>query len=108
MKVREELERRLMAIPGLARRPARRGEGFVYCNGDLEIAHFHGDERIDVRLTREHIPKLKIAGAFDARVRTRGPSADWVAVTVSDPRDLSLALRLVNEALRVQPGSLPR
>jgi hypothetical protein len=107
MAVREDLERQLVGTPGLTRRPAGRGAGFVYSVGDQEIAHFHGEERIDVRLTREHIPGLRASGAFDARVRTRGPSADWVAVRLSEPSDLLLALRLVKEAMRLQTTGPP-
>jgi Family of unknown function (DUF5519) len=100
MSVREELERRLGETSGLVRLPARRGPGSVYLAGNQEIVHFHGDERMDVRLTRERIPELKAQGAFDERVRTRGPSADWVAVRVSVESDLPMALRLVKEAIR--------
>jgi luciferase-like monooxygenase len=102
MPVRDELERALVGIPGIARRKSRRGPGLVYFVADQEIAHFHGDARLDVRLTREHIPRLKAEGAFDERVRTRGPTADWVAIRISEVNDLSLALRLVKEAVRVQ------
>ncbi len=105
MSVRDELERRLGEMPGLVRRPARRGEGHVYLTGSCEIAHFHGDERMDVRLTRERILQLTAKDAFDERVRTRGPSADWVAVRIAETRDLPLALRLVTEA--IQANSSP-
>jgi luciferase-like monooxygenase len=104
MSVREEVEGALCRLPGLEPRPARSGRGFSYFFEGQEIAHFHGEERIDVRLTRERIPELKARGAFDARVRTRGPSADWAAVRLSEPSDLSLALRLVKEAIRIHRG----
>jgi hypothetical protein len=60
---------------------------------------------MDVRLTREHIPELKARGAFDARVRTRGPSSDWVAIRLAEPSDLPPAIRLVEEAIRVHRRS---
>jgi hypothetical protein len=102
MSVRDDLERKLGEIPELVRRPARRGTGFVYLVGGREVAHFHGDERMDVRLTRERIRLLKAQGVFDERVRSRGPSADWVAVRVSEGSDLPLAVRLLREAIGVQ------
>jgi hypothetical protein len=99
MPVRDDLERRLTEIPGVARRPSRWGHAHAYFVGDREIAHFHGDQRIDVRLTKERIRELASEGTFDERVKTRGPSADWVAVRVAEVRDLALALFLVREAV---------
>jgi luciferase-like monooxygenase len=103
MSVREDLERRLTRIPGVTRQPSRRGSGYSYFAGDQEIAHFHGDHRLDVRLTREVIGQRKANAGFDARVRTRGPTADWVAVSVEEEKDIPLAIALVEAALRVQP-----
>jgi len=100
MSVRGELERRLTEIPGVVRRSSRRGHGHSYFAGDREIAHFHGDERLDVRLTREQIRQRVSERAFDKRVRTRGPAADWVAIHVAGVQDLPLALSLVEAAVR--------
>jgi len=99
MPIREELEIRLMKVPGVSRRPSRRGPGHTYFVGEQEIAHFHGDQRLDVRLTRERIRQSKSEGSFDDRVRTRGPSADWVAVQISEIPDLDLAISLVEQAV---------
>jgi hypothetical protein len=55
---------------------------------------------MDVRLTREQIHPRVFERAFDERVRTRGPSADWVAVRVAELEDLPLALSLVREAVQ--------
>lgn len=100
MSHREDLESRLAEIPGVVRRPARRGHGHTYFAGDREIAHFHGDERVDVRLRREWIRRLKAEHALDERVRTRGPTADWVAVNLRAADDLMLVVSLVREAVR--------
>jgi hypothetical protein len=100
MSVRAELERRLVKVPGLVPRPSRRGHGDTYFAGDREIAHFHGDERLDVGLTRDAIRQRAPEHPFDERVRTRGATADWVAVRVKEDRDVSLALSLVREAIR--------
>jgi hypothetical protein len=97
---RRELERQMAGLPGLERRASRFGHAFAYFTGDREIAHFHGDHRLDVRLTRELIRQRKKEGGIDPRIRTRGPSADWAAVRIEEPTDVSLALTLVEEALR--------
>lgn len=100
MSARAGLERRLQDLPLLTRRKSRFGDSQSYFLADREIAHFHGDERMDVRLTRERIRELKADGALDSRVRTRGPSADWASVRVSDAGDVPLAVQLVEEAIR--------
>jgi Family of unknown function (DUF5519) len=100
MSIREELERKLAAIPGLDRHGSRWGHEHAYFVGGREVAHFHGDGRMDVRLTKERIRELKAEHALDPRVRTRGPSANWATVTLSTPQDLSLALSVIEEAMR--------
>ncbi|MCI4337448.1 MAG: DUF5519 family protein [Thermoplasmata archaeon] len=88
----------LREIPGLEQRASRYGDGLSYFVGEREIAHFHGDSRMDVRLTREAIRARKREGTLDPRVETRGSSADWISVAVGEPRDIALALELVEEA----------
>ena len=97
---RVKLEAMLLDLPGLERRPSRYGDSFSYFVGSREIAHFHGDGRMDVRLTREVIKYRKSEGGFDPRVKTRGPSADWVSVSLEKSTDLPYVLSLVEEALR--------
>ena len=100
MTVRKDIERKLREIPGLSRRRSRFGDAYSFFVGDREIAHFHGDGRMDIRLTRQLIRERKADGALDPRVRTRGPSADWATVPLDEVRDLALALELVEDAMR--------
>jgi len=100
VSVRTHLERKLAALPGLTRRPSRYGDSHSYFVADREIAHFHGAERMDVRLTKERIPELRSVGVLDSRVKTRGRFAEWVSLSLTDPRDVDYALQLVEEAVR--------
>jgi hypothetical protein len=99
-EVRAEIERRLLELPGVERRASRFGDGGSYFAGDREIAHFHGDERMDVRLTKEAIRDLKESGSVDPRIRPRGGSAEWLEVRVHEPRDVAFAVSLVEDAVR--------
>jgi hypothetical protein len=90
----------MQQLPGLAHRPSRYGDALSYFVGDREIAHFHGDGRMDVRLTKDRIRELKQEGTLDGRVKTRGASANWAAVRVSQASDVPYAIRLVEEAIR--------
>ena len=100
MSVRASLERSLSALPELERRPSRYSDSDSYFVGDREIAHFHRDSRMDVRLTKEAIRRLKSERALDHRVRTRGPSAEWAEVRVGEEKDIPYAIYLVEEAIR--------
>ncbi len=100
MTFRAEIERRIAALPGVVRGPSRYGHGSAFRVGGREIAHFHGEHRMDVRLTRARIAEMKADRPLDPRVQTRGPTADWVEVEVSVASDVSLVVSLVEEAAR--------
>ena len=100
MTVRQELEQRLAALPGVVRRPSRYGHGVSYFTRGREIAHFHGDTRMDVRLTKEEIRLRKEGRTLDPRIRTRGPSAEWAEVHVETESDIAFAVALVEDAVR--------
>jgi Family of unknown function (DUF5519) len=100
MTARQELEQRLPAIPGVTRKASRSGRGLSYFAGGRETAHFHGETRMDVRLTKEEIQRRKSEGTLDLRVITRGPSAEWVEVHVRAMGDVAFVLELVKDAAR--------
>jgi hypothetical protein len=100
MTVRDQLELRIAELPGVVRGLSRYGHGVAFRTGEREIAHFHGGQRLDVRLTRARIRELKSMGPLDPRVTTRGASAEWVEVKFGDESDLPLVLELIEEAVR--------
>jgi len=98
--VRKDLEKRIIELPGVEQRPSRYGHGASYFTGGREIAHFHGETRMDVRLTKEEIRLRKEEGTLDPRIRTRGPSAEWAEVHVETESDIPFAVGLVEDAVR--------
>lgn len=100
VSIRAELERRLRRLPALTPRKSRFGDSESFFLADREIAHFHGDQRMDVRLTKERIRELRAEGGLDPRVQTRGPSANWATVRLAEEEDLALAELLIDEAIR--------
>jgi hypothetical protein len=100
MSVRGEIERRLTSIPGLTPRESRYGHGLAFYVGRREVVHFHGDQRMDVRLTAEVIRRRKSEGGLDDRVTPEGGAPNWVKVRVSEARDIALAVVLAEEAVR--------
>ena len=99
-KFREALRHALARVPGITQRPSRWGGAPAYFAGDREIAHFHRDGSLDVRLTRALLREKRVTRTLDPRLRTRGPSSEWAAVSASDPRDLPFVVTLVEEAVR--------
>jgi Family of unknown function (DUF5519) len=97
---RAELESALSRLPGLVPRASRWGSLPAFFVGDREIAHFHKDGRLDVRLTRSVIRQRAAEGSLDPRVQVRGSSSEWVAVRATDLLDVALVVGLVEEAMR--------
>lgn len=60
MSVQSDLDARLQQIPGVMRRAGSRwGDSPSYAVGGREIAHFHADGSLDIRLTRQVIRQMK-------------------------------------------------
>ena len=98
---RDEFDREATAIRGVSRRAASRpGHGHSYFVANREIAHFHGEARVDIRLTSAVIRLRLTKGGFEAPVRARSPTANWVAVDLEAPGALPLALNLLKEAVK--------
>ena len=99
--VQPEVDLALASVPGLMRRRGSRyADGPSYFVGPREVAHWHKDGSLDVRLTSEVVRELKKTNTLDPRVRTRGPSAQWVKLPVRDASDAPLAARLAELAVR--------
>lgn len=108
MSPRDEVVRRLAALPGFAAGPARRGHGSPFVAAGVEVAHFHSDGQMDVRLGRVRIQQRKADRSLDPRVRTRGPTADWASVPLGDPACVELAIALAVEAGEVARANAVR
>jgi hypothetical protein len=100
MSVRGEIERRLRSISGLTPRESRYGHGLAFYVGRREVVHFHGDQRMDVRLTAGVIQRQRREGGLGGRVTPEGGAPNWVKVRLSEPRDVALAVLLAEEAVR--------
>lgn len=72
-------------------------EDAFWVNGK-EVAHFHGDDAIELRLTKKEIstnrPRLKA----DDRVELRKSSSDWLIVRFAAPRDVPFIVELAEIA----------
>jgi hypothetical protein len=64
-----------------------------------EFLHFHGENEIDLRLTRAVIRDQRAQLRGDHRVDLRQHSSDWIRVSLSSPDDVRFALRLARLAV---------
>lgn len=72
-------------------------EDAFWVNGK-EVAHFHGEDGFELRLTKKEIsanrPRLKA----DDRVELRKSSSDWLIVRFVAPRDVPFIVELAEIA----------
>lgn len=94
-KLRAELVKRLERISGLEDRPSKVAGGSAIFYRDKEIAHFHHDNEIDVRLTRKIIRREGLNHPTDSKIhKHRSPSSDWIELRFKKPEDLDEVIRL--------------
>ncbi len=65
-----------------------------------EIAHFHGDREVDIRLTRLRQRRLNKTLSGDRRVRLRPRPSEWVWVRFSKRPDTDFVMELVKQAVK--------
>jgi len=96
--VRSDLEARLAGIDGAVVSDSMFGHGDAYWVNGKEIAHFEGEDVIEVRLTRAVIREHRAAFKADPRVQLRPSGADWITVQVSSAEDIVFVVELVTTA----------
>ena len=87
----ERLLASLAQLPDVESRPSQfHGEPAFWIDG-REFVHTHGDEQLEIRLTRKLIAELD-----DDRVVQRARTSDWIVVPQAEE---ALALELARRAL---------
>ena len=91
---------RLSSIDGLEARPSVVAGGTALFHRGKELAHFHHDHEIDLRLTRKVIRALGLSQPADSRLHsTRSASSHWIEVRFSTPTEVERVVELVRLAL---------
>lgn len=99
-KLRKELIKKLERIPGLEDRPSKVAGGSAVFYKDKEIAHFHHDNEIDVRLTKKIIRKEGLNHPTDSKIhKHRSPSSEWIEIRFHKSKDVDEVVRLIKLAL---------
>ncbi|WP_431040865.1 luciferase family protein [Streptomyces sp. P1-3] len=105
MNLAEHANARLADWPALSRGRAGCGARDCLCAGAREIVHFHGDNEVDVHLTRDMIDRLRPALRNSSALELPAVSA-WVTVRLETGSDIDVLATLVSAAL-LATGSQP-
>lgn len=105
--LREEVERKLRQLDGAVEGESMFSDGQAWWVNGKEIAHFHTDDELEIRLTKAVIREQRAALKADDRVTLRPSGADWITVTVTTAKDVTFVVTLVEQAAaahRPPPG----
>ena len=100
MKLKTELLARLLDDDSIEHRKSRFSKEEALFVGKREIAHFHSNNEIDVRLTRPEIRRRELRKSSDPRIHFTSPGSDWIVVTFRRESDLPFVLELLEAADR--------
>jgi hypothetical protein len=99
-KLRSELIKKLEQIPGLQDRPSKVAGGSAIFFKEKEIAHFHNDNEIDVRLTKKIIHSEGLNHYADSKIHSRRTNnSQWIELRFKDAGDVNKVVNLFKLAL---------
>jgi Family of unknown function (DUF5519) len=88
----------LLRIDGIAESGSAFSDGDAFWVNGTQIAHFKGDDTIELRLTRREISARRAELKSDHRVILRPRGADWMTVRFTSPRDVEWIVELARVA----------
>lgn len=99
-KLRKDLVKKLEKIPGLEDRPSIVAGGSAIFYHGKEVAHFHNDNEIDVRLTNKVIRREGLTHPSDSKIHHhRGPGSQWIEIRFRKSEHVDEVVRLFKLAL---------
>lgn len=96
--LRAEINRRIASLDGILPAESQFGHGTAYWANGKEIAHFEGDDVIEIRLTRAVIRANRPMLTANEHVELRKHGGDWITVRFTDRADVDLVLDLLVQA----------
>jgi len=100
-KLKAELVKKLEKIPGLVNRQSKFAPIDAVFYKDKEIAHFHHDHEIDVRLTKKVIRSEGLNHPKGSKLhKHRSPSSEWIEIRYKKPADVTEVVRLFKLAVK--------
>lgn len=100
-KLKKLLIEKLEKIPNLEDRPSKVAGGSAIFYKNKEIAHFHHNNEIDIRLTKKVIKLEKLNQPDDSEFHHhRGPSSEWIELRFKTEKQVDEVVRLFKMALK--------
>jgi hypothetical protein len=106
--LQDRLRAAIAGLDGVTESESMFKDAQAYWANGKEIAHFDGEDVIDIRLTRALIRARRAELRADQRVELRSSSSDWISVRIAEPADVTFAAALTESAAdahRAQPGT---
>ncbi len=98
--LKKTLIAKLEKIKGLEDRPSKVAGGSAIFYKNKEIAHFHNDNEIDVRLTKKLIRKEALVHPTDSQIHHhRSANSEWLEIRYHKAADVDEVVRLFKLAL---------
>jgi hypothetical protein len=100
-KLKAQLVKKLERISKLEDRPSKVAGGSAIFYRDKEIAHFHHDNEIDIRLTKKVIRAEGLTHPSNSKIHHhRGPSSEWIEIRFTTAKHVDEVVRLFKLALK--------
>lgn len=101
MSLKKELVIQLEKIPGLEDRPSKVAGGSAVFYKNKEIAHFHHNNEIDVRLTKKIIKAEGLTHPEGSKFHHhRSPSSEWIELRFRRKDHIKEVVRLFKLAVK--------
>ncbi len=101
MTLKAELIKKLETIPGLEARQSKVAGGSAIFYKNKEIAHFHNNNEIDVRLTKKIIKLEGLSHSENSEFHhQRSPSSEWIELRFKRAEQIDEVVRLFKLALK--------
>jgi hypothetical protein len=101
----------LLALNGVVESGSAWGEGEAFWVNGKQIAAFHSDNAIELRITRSAWSANRERLKADKRVRRHGASSDWIDVQFGSPGDVAFVMELAElaaSAHRARDGAMAK
>ena len=100
-KLRKNLVEQLQKIKGVEERSSIVAGGSALFFKNKEIAHFHSNNELDVRLTRKVIKSEKLVQPTDSvHHHNRGPGSEWIELRFRSQKQVDEVVRLFKLATK--------
>lgn len=99
----------LRKLDGVMESPGTFNDEDAFWVNGKEIAHFHGEHAIELRLTRKEIGARRTALREDPRIELRAGASDWITALFASMRDVAQVLDLAEVAAQAHrpPRGVP-